>query len=131
MRVGCGQMIGIAIDFEWAQFPDYVLERSPPPRPGATMLERIPVIRLKGVGSPLTTRPLDRFPELYLQLAKADPSPSCHREFAKKFGLLTDRASEDTSYWPEAIERMRRLIALDRANWETRDGRYEPYEVSR
>jgi hypothetical protein len=126
-------MIGIAIDFEWAQFPDYVREESPPPRPGATMLERIQVIRLNGVGSPLTTRPLDQFPDLYLQLAKADPSPSGHLKFAKKFGLLTDRASEDTSYWPEAIERMRGLINLakDRANWPTRDGRYEPYEVSR
>jgi hypothetical protein len=54
-----------------------------------------------------------------------------HLKFAKKFGLLTDRASEDTSYWPEAIERMRGLINLDRANWMTRDGRYESYEVSR
>lgn len=119
-------MIGIAIDFEWTQFPKYVFKESPPPRPGATRLE-VQVIRLNGVGSPRTTRPLDRFPALYLQLEKADPSQSGHLEFAKKFGLLTDRASEDFTNWPEAIKRMKRLIEITKG----RDGWYEPFEVSR
>ena len=123
---------GIPIDFEWAQFPDYVQEDEPP-WTGPTLSAAFQVSRLVGVGSPLVTQPLDQFPDLYLQLVKADPSPSGHLKFAKKFGLLTDRSSEHVSVWPEAIERMRRLIALveDRANWETQNGRYKPYEVSR
>jgi hypothetical protein len=126
-------MDGIAIDFEWTQFSDYELCEDPAPWPGASLLKSIRVIRLTGVGSPLTTRPLDQFRDLYLELAEADPTPSGHLKFAKKFGLLTDRKSEHTSVWPEAIERMRALIALaeNRTNWTTQDGRYEPYVISR
>ena len=126
-------MYGIGIEFDWAQFPDYILEELPLPPPDATLLlQAMRSTYVKGVGSPLTTRPLDQFPDLYLELEKADPSPAGHIAFAKKFGLLTDRQREGISVWPEAIQRMRELIALvrGRAKWTPRDGKYAPYEIS-
>ena len=85
---------------------------------------------LVATGQPLITKPLDQFPDLYLELAKAEPTLTGHREFAKKYGLLTNREEEPTSVWSNLVRSMRDLIALveDKANWKIRNGKYVPYE---
>ncbi len=85
---------------------------------------------LVATGQPLKTRPLDQIPDLYLELAKAAPTLTGHREFAKKYGLLTNRQEEPTSVWANLVRSMRDLIAKveDKANWKIRNGKYVPYE---
>jgi len=65
-----------------------------------------------------------------LELAKVEPTLSGHKEFAKKYGLLTNREEELTSVWANLVRSMRDLIALveDKANWQIRNGKYVPYE---
>jgi hypothetical protein len=137
-------MLGLKIDFTWAVFADYKVEDPGPlplPEEGSeddtlvgwamavTGYDRGP--ELVASGNSIVTRPLDKFPDLYLRLAQAEPTVAGHKAFATKYGLLTARTSELTSLWVAQVEHMRKLIAMvrDKANWDVQDGRYAPYEL--
>jgi hypothetical protein len=123
-------MQGIRVEFEWTRFADYGVEENPG-TPGS-LLSEIPNDQLVALGSPkaaLRTRPLEMFPGLYLELAQSKPMIAGHKEFAKKYGLLTHPKRESTSIWPQLVENIRNLVALvgDKGRWEVRDGKYVPY----
>lgn len=123
-------MQGVRIEFEWTKFPDYQVEKRPG-TPGSFISEACYDELV--AGSPeaaLKIKPLDLFPDLYLELAKAKPDG--HREFAKKYGLLTDERHESTSVWPQLVQNMSNLVAkvADKGSWTIRNGAYDPYELS-
>jgi hypothetical protein len=126
-------MEGFAIDFEWTVFADYSVEETPA-LPGGSFLTEGPARpKLVASGEPLTTRPLANFPELYLHLAKSEPTIEDHKVFATKYGLLTNREWEHTFDWADRVEGMRTLVALvkNKANWEIRNGKHISYEIPR
>lgn len=122
----------IRVDFEWSQFPDYSFVE-PQPEPMKTAAHGYREASLVGRGNPLTIRPLDRFSDLYLQLANSDRSDHSHKEFAKKFGLLVNREREPSSVWESGVDDMRRLIELvkDNGNWGIENGKYVRREFLR
>jgi len=112
--------LAIKIDFEWRVYPNYRLERGN----GSSPL-------VVGSGPPLSTRPSDQFPGLYLELANADRSDLGHLAFAKKYGLLTCEKMEPTDDWPKRVEAMSDLVKLvdDKRYWAIRKGRYSHQEL--
>ncbi len=75
-------------------------------------------------------RPLDQFPDLYLELARSKSTLATQRLFAKKYGLLTHRVRESTSLWPGLVNNMNNLAAMvaDTGNCDIRDRKHLPYE---
>ena len=125
-------MQGIRIEFEWAQFADYGVEVRPG-RPGSLLTEAGSKL-LVALGPPeaaLKTSPLKSFPELYLELAKAKPTLAGHKEFAKKYGLLTDQQRDYIYEWPQLVENMSNLVTLvtNKERWDIQNGSYVPYEL--
>lgn len=122
-------MQGIRIEFEWAQFADYGVEVRPGRR-GSLLTEEGSKL-LVALGRPLKTRPLKLFPELYLELAKAKPTLAGHKEFAKKYGLLTDQQRDYIYEWPQLVDNMSNLVTLvmNKERWDTQNGSYVPYEL--
>ena len=126
-------MEGFGIDFEWTVFADYNVEETPPIESPTPLVGGASIPKLVASGEPLTTRPLVNFPELYLHLAKSEPTVEGHKIFAKKYGLLTDREWEFTFYWTRSVENMRKLVMKveNTVNWDIRDGKYIPFELPR
>jgi hypothetical protein len=126
-------MLGLRVEFEWSVFPDYEIEPGEPGDPetfiGAGSNDRL--IAVGSAGSGLRTRPLDMFPSLYIELAKAEPTIEAHKIFARKYGLMKNELEEDTFVWQECIKDVKELIATlsDKRKWEIRDGWYAPYEI--
>lgn len=124
-------MRGIRIDFEWVLFPDYRVEVSQG-GPNA-MWSEFSVKYLVASGpsqAALKTNPLTKS-DLYLDLAKAEPTEDGHLKFAKTHGLLTDPRKDSMYQWPELVRGMRDLVDLvaHEENWEIRDGQYVPQDV--
>jgi hypothetical protein len=129
-------MQGINIEFEWVRFADYRIEL----RPAAPELTRGSLFAdaraklLVALGPPeaaLKTKPLELFPDLYLELAKATPTEEGHKEFANKYGLLTDPYEDHTYEWPRLVANMQSIVAMvaNRKDWPIKDGRYAPYDL--
>jgi hypothetical protein len=81
---------------------------------------------LRGCGVPLKTRPLDWFPDLYLQLRDADPSIEGHLSFARKYGLLSNINQEGLFEWQRRITEIREMIELisNQDKWKINNGIY-------
>jgi hypothetical protein len=144
-------MRGFNIDFEWTVFADYEVEEPrvkkprveeppsiltgsrPPVYTGPIIGEEDRPAFLVAKGKPLTTRPLEAFPELYLRLAEAEPTDVGHKKFAKQYGLLTDRKREASFDWERRVKGMRKLVAMiqDQANWPINSGKFVPYGLPR
>jgi hypothetical protein len=126
----------IRIEFEWTRFADYETEIERPGSawsPGSLFTEASVEI-LVAVGTwdaALKTRPIENVPDLYLQLAKANPTKRGHHEFAKKHGLLTHPQRDYAYEWPKLVESMHNLVELvsERKNWVIQDGKYAPYDL--
>jgi hypothetical protein len=73
---------------------------------------------------------LDICPKLYIELAKSKPTLEAHKNFARKYGLLTNELKEDTLIWPDRIKNMKDLVGMvsDRREWPIRDGWFAPHE---
>ena len=126
------RMQGIRIEFEWFKFIDYGVEV----RPGVpgSLLSQVNTELLVGLGpreAALKTRPLDMSPDLYLELAKSQPTLAGYKEFAKRYGLLTDPQRDYTYQWPQLIMNMRNLIDLirDTGNWKIEGEKYVPFDL--
>jgi hypothetical protein len=126
------RMQGIRIEFEWFKFIDYGVEV----RPGVpgSLLSQVNTELLVGLGpreAALKTRPLDMSPDLYLELAKSQPTLACYKEVAKRYGLLTDPQRDYTYQWPQLIMNMRNLIDLirDTGNWKIEGEKYVPFDL--
>ncbi len=141
-------MQGFKIDFEWTVFAGYEVEEPPPVRAGTTpipggiglppvytgpLLGGASLPYLVAKGRPLTTRPLEAFPDLYLKFAEAEPTAAGHKSFAIKYGLLTDRKREASSDWEQRVKGMRKLVAMvqDQANWVIKNGKFVPFRLER
>jgi hypothetical protein len=123
---------GIAIDFEWAVFPDYRVEKGVRgPASAGLLCGAATLPKLVAIGEPFVTRPLDNFPELYLELAKARRTIDGQIKFAKRYGLLQDRNEEITMYWSNSVKNMRNLVAMveKHETWKIEEGKYSPLEL--
>jgi hypothetical protein len=126
-------MQGIGIKFGWFRYSDYRLEVERPDHAltaGSLFADARAEI-LVAKGSALKTTPIDSFPDLYLQLAKASPAAPGHLEFARKYGLLTDTQKDYVDEWPRLVNNMKQLIetVADTSRWEVQDGRFVPYDL--
>ena len=128
----------VNIDFEWWQFPKYEFEDRevrPPPRilTAAEPPEGIskPSSYLCGRGASLKTRPLDEFPNLYLQLKEYDPSRESHLDFARKYGLLSDTRRESWYDWGNRLNELVKLVksTLNQERWSKKNGSYVRREL--
>jgi hypothetical protein len=125
-------MHGIRIEFEWVLFSDYRVEVSPG---GTHWMGSESSLRYLVASGPsqaaLKTSPLSK-PDLYLDLAKSEPTEAGHVKFAKIHGLLTDEQRDSMHQWPELVQNMKNLIELvtHKENFEIRDGEYVPYDLS-
>jgi hypothetical protein len=125
-------MSGLRVEFEWLRFPDYEVEKGEPGND--EMFISGTNDKLVAVGAPdtaLIVRPLDMFPTLYLDFAKSEPTLSAHKEFARKYGLLTNETEEATYIWTDLVKDIKHFIAMasGKKNWDIRDGCYVPYEL--
>jgi hypothetical protein len=125
-------MQGMRIEFEWTRFADYGVEVRPG-TPGSLLTEGSREL-LAALGPPeaaLKTRPLELSADLYLELAKAKPTLEGHKEFAKRYGLLTDQQRDYVYEWPKLVENMRDLVTMvtNKEYWDVRGGSYVPYEL--
>jgi hypothetical protein len=126
-------MQGIGIEFEWVKYPDYRVEVTAG-TPGSLVSEAS-TKRLVASGPPqaaLKTTPLEKIPDLYLRLAKADPTLEGHKRFAKSYGLLTDQQEDYLYEWPKLVQNMRDLVSVVAANsedWTVQNGKYTPYDL--
>ena len=129
-------------------FADYEVEEPPPVRAGTIpilggtglpsvytgpLLGEASLPYLVAKGRPLTTRPLEAFPDLYLRFAEAEPTAAGHKNFAIKYGLLTDRKREASFDWAQRVKGMRKLVAMaqDQAKWDINNGKFVPYGLPR
>jgi hypothetical protein len=126
----------INIEFEWVRFADYGVKLRPPApefAPGSSLVAEATARVLIPLGpeeAALKTKPLELFPELYLELAEAKPTEEGHKEFALKYGLLTDPYEDYTYEWPRLVTNMQNLVKMvANENWDVRDGRYVPYDL--
>jgi hypothetical protein len=124
-------MLGLRVEFEWSRFPDYELAPGEPGDPDVFLSgSNDSLVAVGGVDSGLKIRPLDMFPTLYMSLAKSEPTIEAHKDFARKYGLLTNELEEDTYIWSERLKDMKDLVAMvsDRSRWSVRDGWFAPQE---
>jgi hypothetical protein len=121
--------LGLGIKFEWPVYLDYEIEEGPPPMVGMGLLRSAKSWpKIVARGSPQMKRPLGNFPDLWLRLAKLQPSPDNCLDFARNYGLLTHHTEEVLPFWKDCCISMNKLIELveTKSNWNIEDGKYIP-----
>jgi hypothetical protein len=116
-------VLGIKIKFVWSKYSDYEFEEEAPR--GQSLLGSVALgPTLVGRGAQLTTKPLEKFPNLYLRLASSRSDAEGQLEFARLYGLLRNQDGDRLLQWQNSVESMQNLVdwTNNHEAWPSRDG---------